>query len=305
MLIQNQNQAKTNLDNKPPQEQFSLLLPYYTSDKWTNKLRQKVKKIAEACDLIYERIENKNRLALLDEGLIPFHQPCPQPISSNQMFPNKTAQNFRKRCNYPNFFYDNKHSPQNYFNKTSSAFFKKNKRFFTPFNNYNNLDAFRINPLDSILPHVTNYNPSYDLTFSEGFGNMTMPYYLSTETKNIFCISDQHKNHKVNVNKFYNNNNKGKDIFYFGNRKPSHSTKNLFNSKANDNEINKFVSDVRPSNRIDFFKKNDYNVQNKGQFSQPKDRRQISAMKDIRKKQYLNYIKAKSEDNYMKFYYNQ
>ena len=36
---------------------------------------------------------------------------------------------------------------------------------------------------------------------------------------------------------------------------------------------------------------------------QPKDRRQISALKDLRKKQYLDYIKSKSEDNYMKFYY--
>ena len=38
----------------------SLLLPYYTSDKWTNKLKRKVKALADAYNNFYERIENED-----------------------------------------------------------------------------------------------------------------------------------------------------------------------------------------------------------------------------------------------------
>ena len=65
--------------------------------------------------------------------------------------------------------------------------------------------------------------------------------------------------------------------------------------------IKKFIVECQNKNRISFFKRNDYNPRIKS--TQPKDRRQISAMKSLKKKQYLDYIKAKSEDNYMKYYY--
>ena len=39
---------------------FSLLIPYYTSDKWTNKLKNKVKSLAEAYKAFYKRLEQEN-----------------------------------------------------------------------------------------------------------------------------------------------------------------------------------------------------------------------------------------------------
>ena len=37
-----------NISDYNSNNSFSLLIPYYTSDKWTNKLKKKVKSLAEA-----------------------------------------------------------------------------------------------------------------------------------------------------------------------------------------------------------------------------------------------------------------
>ena len=106
------------------------------------------------------------------------------------------------------------------------------------------------------------------------------------------------------MNKYYSQR-KNRDMFYYGNNKNSNSTKNLFSSKAHKEDFNKFMNEFQSKNRISFFKKNDYNYNPSVKSAQPKNRKQISNLKDMRKKQYLDYIKAKSEDNYMRFYYNQ
>ena len=126
--------------------------------------------------------------------------------------------------------------------------------------------------------------------------------YLFPKTYNLFCISAQQRNQNANMSKYYNNR-KNKDIFYYGNNKNSNSTKNLFSNKAHKEDFNKFMKECKSKDRIRFFKKNDYNPYIKS--AQPKNSKQIIALKDIRKKQYLDYIKTKSEDNYMRFYYNQ
>ena len=171
-------------------------------------------------------------------------------------------------------------------------------------NENNNYHKKRI--LNEILPPVTNYNPNYENIVYDGFNyynlNDNAISYLSPKTYNLFCISAQQRNQKANMNKYYNHR-KNKDIFYYGNHKNMNSTKHLFSSKAHNEDFNKFLNECQSKDRINFFKKNDYNPQVKS--AQPKNRKQISALKDLRKKQYLDYIKAKSEDNYMKFYYNQ
>ena len=257
----------------------SLLLPYYTSDKWTNKLKRKVKALADAYNNFYERIENEDST-----------------YYKTKFNKNRNYKILKNNKIYPNV-------NQKLFNKTSSGFMNSK-----PQTNYMNVNENNMyiqkKILNELLPPVTNYNPSYDNAFVDGeyYLSDTGEPIMSPKECNIFCISAQHKNQNANMNKFYNSK-KSKDIFYYGNHKSSYSTKNLFSSKANNEDFNKFLNSCHSKDRINFFKKNDYNVQFK--YVQPKDRRQISALKDIRKKQYLDYIKAKSEDNYMRFYYNQ
>ena len=129
-----------------------------------------------------------------------------------------------------------------------------------------------------------------------------MEAFFHPREHNLFCISAQQRNQKTTMNKYYSNQ-KMKDIFYFKNHKNINSIRDLFSSKAYNDDFNKFIVDCQNKNRISLFKKNDYNPRIKS--TQPKDRRQISAMKSIKKKQYLDYIKAKSEDNYMRYYYYQ
>ena len=157
--------------------------------------------------------------------------------------------------------------------------------------------------LNAILPPVTNYNPNYENIVFDGVNyfnvNDNALSYLSPKSYNLFCISAQQRNQQANMNKYYNKM-KNKDDFYYGNHK---NQNNLFSSKAHNEDFNKFINEYQSKNRISFFKKNDYNPELKS--VQPKERAQIIALKDIRKKQYLDYIKVKSEDNYMKYYYNQ
>ena len=251
---------------------FSLLLPYYTSDKWTNKLKNKVKSLAEAYKAFYKRLEQEN--------------------SSHSEREDDMLKANIKLLKHEKYF-----SP-NIFEKTSINL-KKNAS-----NTNSNENGFnQKNILNKILPPVTNYkyyeNDSKENSFNTYDFQET--HFVPKEHK-LFCISAQQRNQKANMNKFYSNQ-KMKDIFYFKNNKNINSRIDLFSSKAHDEDYYKFMVECQNKDRISFFKKNDYNPRIKS--TQPKDRRQISAMKTVKKKQYLDYIKAKSEDNYMKYYYYQ
>ena len=268
---------------------FSLLLPYYTTDKWTNKLKHKVKALSDKYNDFYKKLEQENN---------PFYKTNYKKYKTQSYFHNRTNNNFNK-------LFSNQIPNEDFFHKTSTNFtnYKTNTLMMNT-NENNNYHKKRI--LNEILPPVTNYNPNYENIVYDGFNyynlNDNTISYLSPKTYNLFCISAQQRNQKANMNKYYNHR-KNKDIFYYGNHKNMNSTKHLFSSKAHNEDFNKFLNECQSKDRINFFKKNDYNPQVKS--LQPKNRKQISALKDLRKKQYLDYIKAKSEDNYMKFYYNQ
>ena len=251
---------------------FSLLIPYYNSDKWTNKLKNKVKSLAEAYRAFYKRLEQENSFN----------------SEKNEAIHNE---NFKSLKN-------NKYLSQNIFNKTST-----NIKINNISNLHNNeIDNNQKNILNTILPPVTNFKYYESESKENLFYNDPTEYYFRPREIKLFCISAQQRNQKANMNKYYSNQ-KMKDTFYFRNHKNINSTRNLFSSKAHDEDYNKFIVECQNKNRISFFKKNDYNPRVRS--TQPKDRRQISAMKIVKKKQYLDYIKAKSEDNYMKYYYNQ
>ena len=256
---------------------FSLLIPYYSSDKWTNKLKNKVKSLAEAYKAFYKRLEQEN--------------------TTNTDKDEETFTNNIKSMRH------NKYFSQNIFNKTSPNFKYNNNSNNISNNNSNEYDINQKNILNRILPPVTNFrffeNESKENTLNSKDIKET---FFNPNTQKLFCISAQQRNQKANMNKYYSNQ-KMKDFFYFKNHKNIFSTKDLFSSKAHDDDYNKFIVDCQNKNRISFFKRNDYNPRIKS--TQPKDRRQISAMKSLKKKQYLDYIKAKSEDNYMKYYYYQ
>ena len=256
---------------------FSLLIPYYSSDKWTNKLKNKVKSLAEAYKAFYKRLEQEN--------------------TANTDKDEETFTNNIKSMRH------NKYFSQNIFNKTSPNFKYNNNSNNISNNNSNEYDINQKNILNRILPPVTNFrffeNESKENTLNSKDIKET---FFNPNTQKLFCISAQQRNQKANMNKYYSNQ-KMKDFFYFKNHKNIFSTKDLFSSKAHDDDYNKFIVDCQNKNRISFFKRNDYNPRIKS--TQPKDRRQISAMKSLKKKQYLDYIKAKSEDNYMRYYYYQ
>ena len=256
---------------------FSLLIPYYSSDKWTNKLKNKVKSLAEAYKAFYKRLEQEN--------------------TTNTDKDEETFTNNIKSMRH------NKYFSQNIFNKTSPNFKYNNNSNNISNNNSNEYDINQKNILNRILPPVTNFrffeNESKENTLNSKDIKET---FFNPNTQKLFCISAQQRNQKANMNKYYSNQ-KMKDYFYFKNHKNIFSTKDLFSSKAHDDDYNKFIVDCQNKNRISFFKRNDYNPRIKS--TQPKDRRQISAMKSLKKKQYLDYIKAKSEDNYMRYYYYQ
>ena len=280
-----------NLNQNNRNNSFSLLLPYYATDKWTNKLKIKVKTLADAYNDFCQKIDQDPNNQFTANQFSKYNK--------IKLFQNKTTKNLLKNDKNNLFFYPQNKNSDDFFNKTSIGFVAKNNP-----NNFQidteiaNDPNYLKNQLNDVLPPVTNFNPNQELNYIEENN-----FY---KTQNLFCISDQQKNQRANMNKFYNNHNKQKDIFYYGNHKPSANTNNLFSSRGHKEEFNKFLADCQSNTRISFFKKNDYNPQIKASLSQqPKDRRQISAMKDVRKKQYLDYIKAKSEDNYMKFYYYQ
>ena len=268
------NDNFSTLKNIPPyyNNSFSLLIPYYSSDKWTNKLKNKVKSLAEAYKAFYEKLEQENSL--------------------NADKNDETYTNNVKAMKY------NKYFSSNSFSKTSPNF--KNN---VSDNISLDIDNTQKNILNRILPPVTNYksyeNESKDNTLNT---NDIKEAFFNPKKQKLFCISAQQRNQRANMNKYYSNQ-KMKDFFYFKNHKNIFSTKDLFSSKAQDDDFNKFIVECQNKNRISFFKRNDYNPRIKS--TQPKDRRQISAMKSLKKKQYLDYIKAKSEDNYMKYYYYQ
>ena len=272
--------------------QFSLLLPYYTTDKWTNKLKQKIKTLSDKYKEFYKKLEKENN---------PYYKTNNNKYKTQSNFHNKTANNFM----HHNKLFSDGIQNEDLFHKTSANF--TNYRTNTHIMNTNeNNNYYKNKILNKILPPVTNYNPNYENIVFDGFNyfnlNDNALSYLSPKTCNLFCISAQQRNQQANMNKYYSNR-KNRDMFYYRNHKNINSTNNLFSSKAHNEDFNKFLNECQSKDRISFFKKNDYNPQLKS--AQPKNRKQISALKDLRKKQYLDYIKAKSEDNYMKYYYNQ
>lgn len=275
--------------NENQNSTFSLLLPYYTTDKWTNKLKHKVKALSDKYNDFYKKLEQENN---------PFYKTNYKKYKTQTYFHNRTGNNYNK-------LFSNQIPNEDFFHKTSTNFtnYKTNTLMMNT-NENNNYHKKKI--LNEILPPVTNYNPNYENIVFDGFNyfnlNDNAISYLSPKTYNLFCISAQQRNQKANMNKYYSHR-KNKDNFYYVNHKNMNSIKHLFSSKANNEDFNRFLNECQSKDRINFFKKNDYNPQLKS--AQPKNRKQISAMKELRKKQYLDYIKAKSEDNYMKFYYNQ
>ena len=256
----------------PNKTSFSLLIPYYNSDKWTNKLKNKVKSLAEAYKAFYKRLEQEN--------------------SSNS---DKNEETGKENIHSMKHF---KYNSPNIFSKTAYNF--KPNFSNIPINDNENTQK---NILNRILPPVTNFkyyeNESKENTINPK--GKTEQFFYPRENK-LFCISAQQRNQKTTMNKYYSNQ-KMKDIFYFKNHKNINSIRDLFSSKAYNDDFNKFIFDCQNKNRISLFKKNDYNPRINS--TQPKDRRQISEMKGLKKKQYLDYIKAKSEDNYMRYYYYQ
>lgn len=251
---------------------FSLLIPYYSSDKWTNKLKNKVKSLAEAYKAFYKRLEQENS-------------------TNSEKYEETRNQNIK-------LMKHNRYFSPNIFNRTST----NTKNNISNLNTNDN-DNNQKNILNTLLPPVTNFK-NYENDSKENIinSNEARDFYFHPYDHKLFCISAQQRNQKANMNKYYSNQ-KMKDIFYFRNHKNINSRRDLFSSKAHDEDYNKFMVECQNKNRISFFKKNDYNPRIKS--TQPKDRRQISSMKSIKKKQYLDYIKAKSEDNYMKYYYYQ
>lgn len=264
-------------NNEQYNYKFNLLPPYYTSDKWTNKLKKKVVSLAKAYNEFYDKIE---------QGYIPNIK---KNSKIKHFFPNKTANNFAKHDNL--FLKSN--NMKNAANKTSSYFMNRNNlnKYINPNDGLDNNE--QNNNLNELLPPVTNFNWNFE---KNNFSNDILDSYLSSNQGRLFCISAVRRNQNTTMKKFYKV--KKNDSFSFKNLE---NQKNLFSGRAQNEYINKFINDCQSKNRIRFFKKNDYRP--KFNYSEPKDRRQISALKDIRKKQYLDYIKIKSEDNYMKFYY--
>jgi hypothetical protein len=279
-------------ENQNQNAAFSLLLPYYTTDKWTNKLKHKIKALSDKYNDFYKKLEQENN---------PYYKTNYNKYKTQEYFHNRTANNFM----HHNKLFSNQIPNENFFHKTSTNFtnYKTNTSMMNT-NENNNYNKKKI--LNEILPPVTNYNPNNENIVFDGVNyfnlNDNAISYLAPKTYNLFCISAQQRNQQANMNKYYSHR-KNKDMFYFGNHKNMNSTKNLFSSKAHNEDFNKFMNECQSKERINFFKKNDYNPHLKS--AQPKNRKQISALKDLRKKQYLDYIKAKSEDNYMKYYYNQ
>ena len=289
-LIDNNLTNTQNSNQNHQNNSFSLLLPYYATDKWTNKLKIKVKTLADAYNDFCQKIEQDNNFFPTDK-----FSNC----NKMKLFQNKTSHNLLKNNTNNLFFHPQNKNSDDFFNKTSIGFVSKNNHnHFQIDSEMLNDNVYIKNQLNDVLPPVTNFNPNQEVNYIDEKNYC--------KTQNLFCISAQQKNQRANMNKFYNNHNKQKDMFYYGNHKSCANSNNLFSSRGHKEEFNKFLADCQSNTRISFFKKNDYNPQIKASLSQqPKDRRQISAMKDIRKKQYLDYIKAKSEDNYMKFYYYQ
>ena len=125
--------------------------------------------------------------------------------------------------------------------------------------NTDNEENNQKNILNRIIPPVTNFknfdNESKDNTYN--YNNLTSTFFYPKDN-NLFRISAQQRNQKANMNKYYSNQ-KMKDFFYFKNHKNINSTKNLFSSKAQNEDYNKFIMECQNKNRISFFKKNDYN----------------------------------------------
>ena len=96
-----------------------------------------------------------------------------------------------------------------------------------------------------------------------------------TNSNNFFLNKQKINTQKANMNKFYLNINL-------------------------DNKNNKLQS----NKRIKFFRVNDLKPNINKDFYIPRDRKQLSETKGVRKKQYLNFIKMKSENYFMKYYYN-
>ena len=281
------NTINTNTNiNKKNKKNLSLLIPYYNTDKWTNKLKRKIKQLAVAYKDFYNKLEQENS---------PLCNQKYNKLFNKTEFYNKTAKDFMK--------HNRLYSDHNLFLKTSTNFHNKTRTNFM--NKYENNNNNKI--LNKILPPVMNYNPDNENVIFDGINYYNIYdngiSFLSPKSYNLFCISAQQKNQHANMNKFYSNKKyKDKYTSYFAKLKQLNTARNIFRSRNLD-DFNKFLEEFQSKNRINFFKKNDYNPQIK--LTQPKDRKQIFALKNARKKQYLDYIKAKSEDYYMKYYYYQ
>ena len=192
--IEETEYSKINDENQ--KNTFSLLLPYYTSDKWTNKLKRKIKTLANAYNSYYERIQQEN----------------------NQFYKDKYNSNINKIQRKSKSFMNHKFiGNQNIFNRTSTGFmnYQTNSNFM---NTNENINYNRRKLLNEIIPPVTNYNPNYDTNVYDGVTYLSdtgEPYvsYFYPKESNIFCISAQQKNQNTTMNKFYNNH-KNKDNFF-------------------------------------------------------------------------------------------
>ena len=127
---------------------------------------------------------------------------------------------------------------------------------------------------------------------------------------NRYALNNTLQNY-LQINQFNNSNELEKIYMNKTNLHPFFLNKQKLNTqKAN---MNKFYSNINLDNdknkfhtnrRIKFFKINDLKLKINKDYYIPRDRKQLSEAKDLRKKQYLNFIKMKSENYFMNYYYN-
>jgi hypothetical protein len=226
------------IENK--KNNLTLLIPYYNSDKWTNKLKRKIKKLAIAYNDFYNKIERDNDPS--------YNQKFDKIF--NQTDYNKTAKDFMR--------HNRLYSDHNIFTKTSTNFKAKTHSNFMKRDGNNSYNQKKI--LNKILPPIKNYNPDYENIIFDGIHYYNLydngMSFLSPKSYNLFCISAQQKNQHSNMNIFYNNKkNKDKENPYFEKRKKLGITRNIFGSRKDNDDYNKLLEEFKFKNRINFFKK--------------------------------------------------
>lgn len=233
----------------------SLLLPYYTSDKWTKKLKKKISSLSKSYKVFRNRIQKSNKNLKNLDG----------PDIANQIMQKLLA-----------------------LKKINHSFDQILKNQDIPLNKNENSNK-NVNKINN------------NLTFQSMDLSKLNDYNLSSLTKkNLFSKDDAYNLQKATMKRFYNGKEKG--LIDFTNSK---SLVNVFKMQFNnEEEFKKLISLCKNSNKIGFFTKNKNNPKLKLENFLPMNKKEVEALSGLRKKQYLDYIKCKSEKNFMQYYYN-